>query len=72
MASGRHKPEILRTGLNVYMGGMDLQELIILAFVTMAVRFQKKLTRQEQHVLDGGRGVLMLDSRSPHQARKLL
>ena len=72
MASGQKEPEILRTGLNIYMGGMGFQELIILVFVAMGVRFQKKLARQERHSFDAGQGVSMSDFHSPRQARKLV
>ncbi|PGH18059.1 hypothetical protein AJ79_00686 [Helicocarpus griseus UAMH5409] len=38
-------------GLKVYMGGIGLQELFILIFLILAARFQHKMTRLEQTLL---------------------
>jgi RTA1 like protein len=72
MASGKNAPQVVKNGLNVYMAGMGVQEFIILIFVSMAVRFQKKLTQQEQRGFNAGQGVSMSEYRTAPQARKLL
>jgi RTA1 like protein len=72
MASGTNPPDTVRTGLHIYMGGIGLQEFIILIFTTMAYRFQQKVKKQEQSAFNLGEGVSMTQNRSPHQARKLL
>lgn len=72
MASQQDAPDTAKNGLNVYMGGMGLQLLIILVFTSIAVGFHKKLKQQQQRNLEVGEGQSMTDFRSPHQARKLL
>jgi RTA1 like protein len=72
MANQQSAPDVEKNGVNIYMGGIGLQEFIILIFVSIAIRFQKKLAEQERHNLDAGEGISMTESRSPHQARKLL
>ncbi|KAF3483815.1 RTA1 domain-containing protein [Arthroderma uncinatum] len=38
----------IKIGINLYMGGIGLQELFILIFVGLAIRFQKKMTIVEK------------------------
>ncbi len=72
MASGQNAPQSILNGLHIYMGGLGLQEFIILVFASMAFTFQKKLALQQQGNLEAGEGVAMTGFRSPYDARKLL
>jgi RTA1 like protein len=72
LANQQDAPETEKIGVNIYMGGIGLQELIILIFTFIAIRFQKRLGGQERRNLDAGEGISMTEHRSPHQARKLL
>ncbi|EFQ99635.1 RTA1 domain-containing protein [Nannizzia gypsea CBS 118893] len=47
-------PNTVRIGINVYMGGIGLQELFVLIFFGLAVRFQYKMTKVE-HAEGAGR-----------------
>jgi RTA1 like protein len=72
MTNQQDMPQVQKDGLNVYMGGLGIQQLFIIIFTYLAIRFQKKLALQEQRNLGAGQGVSMTEFRSPHQARKLL
>jgi RTA1 like protein len=72
MTNQQNSPDTVKNGLHIYMGGIGLQELIILVFTSMAISFQRKVAKQEQRSLDAGEGISMTDYRSPHMARKLL
>ena len=72
MANDQDAPEVVKQGLHVYMGGIGLQQFIILIFTSMAIRFQTKVKEQEQRNLYAGERISMTEYRSPSQARKLL
>jgi RTA1 like protein len=72
LANQQDAPKAEKIGIRIYMGGIGLQELIILIFTYIAIRFQKKLGEQERRNLDAGEGISMAEHRSPHQARRLL
>ncbi|PGH27442.1 hypothetical protein AJ80_00920 [Polytolypa hystricis UAMH7299] len=40
--------EVVRIGINIYMGGLGLQEFFILLFFVLAGRFQYKMTQRER------------------------
>ncbi|KAI9754743.1 MAG: hypothetical protein M1815_005442 [Lichina confinis] len=48
MASPTASPEVIKAGINVYMGGMGLQQFFILCFVGLMVVFQRRITSLEQ------------------------
>ena len=72
MTTPSESPSTQKIGLHVYMGGVGLQLLFICIFMALCIRFQLKITRQEQSTLEAGQGVHMTDFKSPLQARRLL
>lgn len=52
-------PKQLALGLHIYMGGIGLQQFVILIFTYLAIRFQQR-TRQEEYnsALVGARKLL--------------
>lgn len=48
MASPTASESVIKTGINIYMGGMGLQEFFILLFTFMMVRFQLRATELDQ------------------------
>jgi hypothetical protein len=65
-------PSTQRAGLHVYMGGVGMQILTICIFLTLCIRFQLKIHRQEQSRLSAGEGIHMNEFSSPIHARHLL
>jgi hypothetical protein len=72
MISSANPVSTQRTGLHIYMGGVGMQLLTILVFLTLCIRFQLKIRRQEQSGLIAGQGIHMKDFNSPINARHLL
>jgi hypothetical protein len=48
MASPTASANIIRTGLNIYLGGMALQELFIVVFLGLMIAFQRRCVQNEQ------------------------
>lgn len=69
MTTPSESPSAQKLGLHIYMGGVGLQLLFIAFFVSLCVRFQLKLRRQEEQSNIASDFPL---PRSPLQARRLL
>jgi hypothetical protein len=72
MTTSTNPPSTQRTGLHVYMDGVGMQILTICIFLTICMRFQVKVHRQEQSALSAGQGIHLTDFNSPIHARHLL
>ena len=59
MASGGHHPKMTLLGIHIYMGGIGFQQLCILLFLALAVRFHLKL-RQQPPSRQRSTGLLLL------------
>ncbi|KAK2767792.1 hypothetical protein FQN54_003951 [Arachnomyces sp. PD_36] len=47
LMSSDDDPELVKTGINIYMGGIGAQQLFILLFAVLAARFQREMTHLE-------------------------
>jgi hypothetical protein len=72
MTSSTNPVSTQRLGLHIYMGGVGLQIFTICVFLTLCIRFQLKVYRQEASGLSSGQGIHMTSFNSPINARRLL